>query len=109
MILRQGGEPAVIAVVPSIEAAKGFFRESLSLPNGIPARAEKRFAGAASVDLVQSLRLGTLEVIEFKRSADPRPSEFGRLESRMHVPDLQGIVCCRHRRYSRRQLGLRWN
>ena len=83
VVLREGGEPAVIAVVPSIDNAKGFFEESLLLPNGIPARAEKRFAGAASVDLVQMLRLGVLEVLEFQRSADPRPA--GATESRMHV------------------------
>ena len=83
VILRQGGEAAMIAVVPSITTAKGFFRESFMLPNGIPARAETRLSGAASVDLVQSLRLGGLEVLEMRRSADPRPS-FD-TESRMHV------------------------
>ena len=83
VLLRQGGEPAVIAVVPSIDSAKGFFRESLRLPNGIPTRAETRFSGAASVDLVQSLRLGALEVMEFQRSADPRPAWA--TEGRMNV------------------------
>ena len=83
VVLREGGEPAVIAVVPSIDHAKGFFRDSLMLPNGIPPRAGKRFAGAASVDLVQSLRLGALEMMEFGRSADPRPAAA--TESRMHV------------------------
>jgi hypothetical protein len=83
VILRQGGEATVIAVVPSIETAKVFFRDSLMLPNGIPARAEKRFSGAASVELVQSLRLGSLEVMELKRSADPRPAMA--TESRMHA------------------------
>lgn len=83
VVLREGGEPAVLAVVPSIEGAKGFYRESLRLPNGIPARAEQGFAGAASVDLVQSLRLGPLEMMEFQRSADPRPAWA--TEGRMHV------------------------
>ena len=83
VILREGGEPAVIAVVPSIAGAKAFFHESLMLPNGIPVRAEKRFAGAASVDMVETLRLGTLDVTEFRRSADPRPA--GNTESRMNV------------------------
>ena len=83
VILREGGEPAVIAVVPSIAGAKGFFHDSLLFPNGVPARTEKRFAGAASVDLVETLRLGALEVAEFRRSADPRPA--GATESRMHV------------------------
>jgi hypothetical protein len=83
VILRQGGEPAVIAVVPSLETAKGFFRESLMLPNGLPVRAEKRFSGAASVESVQSLRLGSLEVMELRRSADPRPAMA--TGSRMHA------------------------
>ena len=83
VVLRQGGEPSVIAVVPSIDKAKVFFRESLMLPNGIPAQVEKRYSGAASVDLVESLRLGTLDVMEFHRSADPRPA--APTESRMHV------------------------
>lgn len=83
VLLRQGGEPGVIAVVPSIDRAERFFRESLRLPNGIPARAETRFSGAASVDLVQTLRLGSLEVMEFQRSADPRPAWA--TEGRMNV------------------------
>jgi len=83
VVLREGGEPAVIAVVPSIDAAKGFFHQSLMMPNGFPARAEKRFSGAASVDFIQSLRLGTLEVMEFKRSADPRPAAA--TSARMHA------------------------
>ena len=83
VILRAGGEPAVIAVVPSLAKAKGFFNEALMLPNGIPSRVEKRFAGAASVDLVETLRLGALEITEFQRSADPRPAAV--TESRMHV------------------------
>lgn len=83
VILREGGEPAVIAVVPSISSAKEFFHDSLLLPNGIPVRAEKRFAGAASVDMVATLRLGTLDVTEFRRSADPRPA--GETEPRMNV------------------------
>ena len=83
VVLREGGEPAVLAVVPSIEQAQGFFLESLMLPNGIPARGEKQFTGAASVDLVDSIRLGSLELTEFRRSADPRPAWS--TESRMHV------------------------
>lgn len=83
VILREGGEPAVIAVVPSLASAKRFFQESLMMPNGIPVRAEKRFAGAASVDLVETLRLGAIEVTEFRRTADPRPA--GETEPRMNV------------------------
>lgn len=83
IVLRQGGEPAVIAVVPSIETSKAFFRDSLMLPNGIPVKAAQRFPGAATVDLAQTLRLGPLEVMEMKRSADPRPA--APTEARMHA------------------------
>ena len=83
VILREGGEPGVIAVVPSLSAAKAFFHQSLMLPNGVPPRLEKRFAGAASVDVVETLRLGPLEVTEFRRSADPRRA--GETDSRMNV------------------------
>ena len=83
VVLRQGGEAAVMAVVPSLDLAKGFFNESLLLPNGIPARVEKGFATAASVDLVRSLRLGSLDLVELARSADPRVAVP--TESRMHA------------------------
>ncbi|HEY3739292.1 MAG TPA: hypothetical protein VGL53_05585 [Bryobacteraceae bacterium] len=83
VVLRQGGEPAVIAVVPSIETSKTFFRDSLMLPNGIPIKAAHQFPGAATVDLAQTLRLGPLEVMEMKRSADPRPAAA--TEARMHA------------------------
>ena len=83
VLLREGGEPGVVAVVPSIAGAKGFFNESLMLPNGVPPRTDSRFAGAASVDSVETLRLGALDVMAFQRSADPRPAMS--TEGRMHV------------------------
>jgi catechol 2,3-dioxygenase-like lactoylglutathione lyase family enzyme len=74
VVLRQGGTAAVVAVVQSIDDATPFFRQSLQSPNGVPPRTDSSLIGAASVDRVRSRRLGTVEIMELARSADPRPS-----------------------------------
>lgn len=74
VILAEGGELEAVAVVPSIAAAGSVLSGWFGLKNGFPARSLMGFSGAATVDQMVAKRYEGLEIVEFARSADPRPA-----------------------------------